>query len=145
MNIRIRSVGLDSISNKYKKAANDIGNDSLLKEIGVAAKAIIVQRTRDGKDTDGKSFVPYADTYLKYRQRKGRTVDVNLTWSGRMLSSITYKLISTTQILLTFVRGEEAVKAYFNDKKRPFFSLNDRELKDINNKIIKLHLRALGK
>ncbi len=139
----IRAINLDKISKKYKNLEKNLVNNELMTKVATNAKAIIVTRTLKGESVNGGAFKEYSPEYKNQRAKKGRSLTPNLSWSGRMLSSITHKILSKTKVMLTFSRGEEGKKAYFNDQTRPFFSLNQQEMATINEKVIKPHIRKL--
>lgn len=98
--------------------------------------AQIKDRTQNkGKDYRGNPFAPYSKRYSRRLVKESGHVD--LTDTGQMFSSLTYRL-SKNNANLFFGRNQENKKAYFHDVtgvgkkkvKRKFFRLSDKE-KDI--------------
>jgi len=142
----IRTIGLDKTTKKYKNMEKKLGDTKkLLNEIGSTATAMITQRTLAGTDVDGKAFKAYSPLYKQTRAKKGRSTTVNLSFTGRMLAAIKHKLISKTQVMLHFSRGEEGRKALYLSKERNFFGISKNELHKINEKLIKPWMRKLVK
>lgn len=104
--------------------------------------AIIQARTQKGLDVDDATFAPYVPQYAKKRKANSDQVSPpNLTITGSMLSSIrrgatteTDTGISTT---LEFGSKIESDKARGNMKKRKFFALSEKQLKEITNRVNK--------
>lgn len=95
----------------------------------------IGEHTRKGKGVVSgnlTAFKPYSSAYTK-RKREGwegfggtNDTTVNLTVTGRMLSSMVFKIHGDNAILF-FGRRREAEKAIWNHKTRPFFDLSTKE------------------
>jgi len=78
-------------------------------------------------DADGKAFKPYTPEYQKYREKKGRSAAVNLTYTGRMMSNIRGgKVISQSDSHVEIgVSGAEIKKAaYVQEAGREFLGIN---------------------
>ena len=116
--------------------------------------AQIKDRTQNkGKDFRGNPFAPYSKRYSRRLVKESGHVD--LTDTGQMFSSLTYKL-SGNKANLFFGRNVENKKAYYHDVagvgkkkvKRKFFRLSDNEKDILSNlfarqyaKNIKLNLK----
>lgn len=99
----------------------------------------IISRTGSGKTIDGKSFKQYTKRYAAFREKKGRkTSPPDLTFTGRMLESISSKVTKATP---DFIEGRITIapkhkaKAEGNQKRRPFFGLSKKQIEYINQKI----------
>jgi|SaaInl85LU_5_DNA_1037374.scaffolds.fasta_scaffold108354_2 hypothetical protein len=92
---------------------------------GLLAKQMILQRTKSGQGVDG-SFKAYSDSYKKERQEKGLPTKPDLFVTGAMLGAMQNR-VKADYAELYFISGEQNKKAFFNDKIRPFFDLNDKE------------------
>ena len=103
----------------------------------------IVDRALRGKGYRG-NFAPYSPAYAAAKRRgwaasKGResfsgdpSGKVNLTVSGNMLGNLREdgaKLVRSGLARIAFTRSTENKKAYFNNKKRPFFGFNSKDRK----------------
>jgi phage gpG-like protein len=82
-----------------------------LQFVGDAAKSLIADRTRRGLDVDGAPFAPYSKAYAKTRTKSGRNASpVNLSWSGKMLQSIT--------VVINRALNEVSLKPYAEEEAR---------------------------
>ena len=94
---------------------------------------VIKQRTQRGKDADGKRFLPYTPEYKVFRREKGRQSRFpDLNFKGNMLSNMTQKSDSKKAILY-FSSTAQNIKAVYNQKKRTFFAVGNREGKTLIN------------
>lgn len=119
---------------KYAKRMTDNNLPLIANEI----ISDIVIRTQKGKDVNNRSFKPYSKAYSI---KKG-TTSVNLTQSGRMLNSITFRKLPNG-IRLFFGASKENKKAHGNQSKnnRKFFGLDKSQVDYINNYIKKRILK----
>jgi hypothetical protein len=92
---------------------------------GLEAKKIILRRTGLGQGVEGK-FKAYSDSYKKYREELELPTTPDLFVKGDMLGAMDVR-IKADYAELYFISGEQNKKAFFNDKIRPFFDLNDKE------------------
>lgn len=123
---------------KLKKITDDIAIK--LKEELIDAAAEISLRTQSGKGIDGSSFDPYADSTKKQKIRKSKqTSPVNLTDKGTMLGAARKVTITSTNNAiigtLGFTSGAEARKGSYNQAKRPWFGLSDKQKTKILNRL----------
>tara|TARA_B110000879_G_C10721613_1_gene336798 strand:- start:73 stop:492 length:420 start_codon:yes stop_codon:yes gene_type:complete len=113
---------------------------SVKKALSITAQAgvnIILDRTKDGKGYKG-NFEQYNSTYAAFRAGKGRGSVPDLSFTGKMLGSMTTKA-SSKQAEIFFRGATESGKAAGNDKKRPFFGFNNSE----EEKLGRIFFRAL--
>lgn len=96
-----------------------------LVKAGLLAKQIILQRTAKGQGVEGK-FKQYSDSYKEYRKDKGLPTNPDLFSTGAMLGAMQNR-VKADYAELYFVSAEQNKKAFFNDKSRPFFNLNNKE------------------
>lgn len=88
---------------------------------------LILDRTRKGRGISG-AFKPYSVKYAAFRQDKGRGNTVDLNFTGSMLGAMTAQK-NRGYAEIKFSRASESRKAYFNNKRRPFFGFNATEKK----------------
>lgn len=86
----------------------------------------IVRRTQSGISLNGGGFVRYSEGYAKYKARKGRNVKPDLTFKGNMLKGIRSKVVTSANVITGFIYflPSQAIKAFVNQKLRPFFGLS---------------------
>ena len=103
-----------------------------MRKMGLGAVDIIRERTTiQNRDVTGKRFKPYTPEYKEYKAkvRPGfKGVDLQLT--GKMMQNLKLKDISNDKAVVGF-SGIHAVKAFYNDKLRPFFALSKSEFKKL--------------
>ncbi len=96
---------------------------------------IIRTKTDKGIDFRDIPFLPYSQGYLKKLQREGKSTNVDLFYSGRMLGALTpsgrtIKKTGTNKITVNFSNSQMRQRAVFNQvlgkNKREFFGFNDR-------------------
>ena len=115
-----------------KKKGKDV-NKSIKRALSITAQQginIIEDRTQDGKGYKGGAFKGYSEKYAKFRRKKGRSQNVDLQFTGRMLGSMTSKA-DRKKATIFFTRAEEAKKAAMNNKTRPFFGFSREEEKQL--------------
>ena len=127
----------DQVINDIKRKLSDDGvKRRTLAYIANAEIARIKDRTQNkGKDFKGNPFIPYSKKYTRAKIKESGHVD--LTDTGQMFSSLTYRLANKSADLF-FSQGFQNRKAYYHDVagvgkkkvKRPFFRLSDKE-KDV--------------
>lgn len=121
---KVRRVIVDGRIDKLRKEALNI-------ETG------IITRTQKGKDVKQSSFKPYSRQYSRYKQKKGRGKEVNLSYTGAMLQAISSKKI-TNGLRFYFNASAETKKAFWNQKKRKFFGVDKLQIKYLKKKMGKL-------
>jgi len=96
---------------------------------------IIRTKTKKGIDFRDRPFVPYSQGYLKKLNREGKSTNVDLFYSGRMLGALTpsgrtIKKTGTNKVSVGFSNSQMLQRAVFNQvlgkNKREFFGFNDR-------------------
>tara|TARA_B100002019_G_C21263417_1_gene598015 strand:- start:2074 stop:2517 length:444 start_codon:yes stop_codon:yes gene_type:complete len=101
-----------------------------IKGIAVASTFIqnaIKDRTRKGISVSGSPFKKYSKAYAKKRAARGSTLTPNLFFTGQMLGNMSFKVLSKTKGQVFFPNRTQNLKAFFNDKTRPFFDVNNKE------------------
>ena len=99
----------------------------------------IIARTQAGRTITGGAMAKYSAGYAAYKAKKGRKPTPDLTFTGNMLKSIhsSVKVSGNVIIgLITFLPSQ-ALKAFYNQKLRPFFGLSNvqkqRIIKGLNS------------
>lgn len=135
---------------EVRRALRQIINTSSFKDdFGLAAIDLIVERTLEGQDKNGKAFKRYSKAYKKSAvfEIYGKGSHVDLKLSGEMLASMQTKF-SGTEVVINFVDELNAAKAHghitgMNGRKggvvRNFFGLNNEELDSIMKATVKEH------
>lgn len=72
---------------------------------------IVQRRTQAGSNVKGGRFKKYTDQYRRFRQKKGRSAKVDLTFTGRMMGAMQSRFIKPGLAVVQFSRAEEAAKA----------------------------------
>ena len=109
---------------------------SNLQLLGNEINTGVVNRTQRGKDINLKPFKKYSSEYRKSKAKSHGSV-VNLTVSGNMLNSITWKKI-TNGLRFYIGNNTERRKAIGNQKTRKFMGLDTRQKVYIAKKLNKL-------
>ena len=126
--------------------------DKGIKQAGFQLLDIIRTKTQKGIDFNDIPFAPYSQGYLKKLNREGKSTNVDLFYSGRMLGTLTpnstIKKSGKHKISLAFNNSQMRQRALFNqvlnDPKREFFGFNNRTEKIISkqfNKFVEKELR----
>jgi len=137
INIRKAKDAIRGLKAKIQKAIPKALNTS-----GEKTKQIIINRTSKGQGLNG-AFKRYSPEYRDFRKKKGRGSKPDLNFSGRMLSNMDVKRVSTNKVLVTFKRNEEKKKAEINQKTRPFMGVKQNEISSIENAFLKSFKRNL--
>ncbi len=103
------------------------GNIKKLRLSAGTIEAGMIKRTQGGKDVKLKSFKKYTKGYEAYKKKKGRGGDVNLTYSGNMLNSITHKNIPRG-VRFYFNAKAQRDKARWNMYDRHFFGADKKQI-----------------
>jgi hypothetical protein len=107
------------------------------KATGLELVKDIRKRTQTGKDADERSFKPYKKSTAVQRAKRGRTLKVNLTDTGKMLGSMAKGVRAKKSGVRLQITGRDGFKAYnikFNQR-RNFFAFNDKQVKRVIKKI----------
>jgi hypothetical protein len=142
------------VAQKFKKFQSVLPRviDKGLKQAGFQLLDIIRTKTQKGIDFNDRPFAPYSSGYLKKLNKEGKSVKVDLFYSGRMLGSLTpnssVKKTGKHKVSLGFSNSQMRQRALFNqvlnDPKREFFGFNNRTEKIISkqfNRFVEKELR----
>ena len=153
VNLKIKSNN-KQVAKKFKKFQSVLPRviDKGLKQAGFQLLDIIRTKTQKGIDFNDRPFAPYSSGYLKKLNKEGKSVKVDLFYSGRMLGSLTpnssVKKTGKHKISLGFNNSQMRQRALFNqvlnDPKREFFGFNNRTEKIISkqfNRFVEKELR----
>ena len=78
---------------------------ALMREVGLMAVRAIQDRTRQGRDSDGRAFAPYSPGYARAKARElGASSTPNLTVSGDMLNTLQVIEVTDTSVTLGWRR-----------------------------------------
>ena len=140
----------DQVINDIKRKLSDDGvKRRTLAYISNAEIFRIKDRTQNkGKDFRGNPFIPYSKKYTRAKIKESGHVD--LTDTGQMFSSLTYRLANNSSNLF-FSQGFQNRKAYYHDVagvgkkkvKRPFFRLSDKEKDVMSNLFAKEYFKNI--
>ena len=153
VNLKIKSNN-KQVAKRFKKFQSVLPRiiDKGLKQAGFQLLDIIRTKTQKGIDFNDRPFAPYSSGYLKKLNKEGKSVKVDLFYSGRMLGSLTpnssVKKTGKHKISLGFNNSQMRQRALFNqvlnDPKREFFGFNNRTEKIISkqfNRFVEKELR----
>tara|TARA_X000001036_G_C20151169_1_gene591419 strand:- start:10 stop:477 length:468 start_codon:yes stop_codon:yes gene_type:complete len=138
------------VSKKFKKFQSVLPRiiDKGIKQAGFQLIDIIRTKTQKGINFKDGAFAPYSQGYLKKLNKEGKSVKVDLFYSGRMLGSLTSKKTGKHKVSLGFSNAQMLQRALFNqvlnDPKREFFGFNNRTEKIISksfNRFVEKELR----
>ena len=151
LNIKTNS---KQVQRKFKRFQSVLPRviDKGLKQAGFQLLDIIRTKTQKGIDFRDRPFAPYSEGYLKKLNKEGKSTNVDLFYSGRMLGSLTpastIKKSGRGKVTLAFNNSQMRQRALFNqvlgDPKREFFGFNNRTEKIISkqfNKFVQKELR----
>ena len=148
--IEIDSKELDVFIKSLEKIPNKFDTRKVVTDSANFLSARMKTRTKSGTDRDNSPFEPYSDSYKKFRAKKGRRAQVDLTFSGQMIASIS---ATTKSDVLAVVRIADAIqqkKAIIHQlglgvmPKRPFFGISDKDTVAIRG-VDKIFERELDK
>ena len=138
------------VSKKFKKFQSILPRiiDKGVKQAGFQLIDIVRTKTKKGIDFRDIPFAPYSQGYLNKLNREGKSTNVDLFYSGRMLGSLTSKKTGKHKVSLGFSNAQMRQRALFNqvlnDPKREFFGFNNRTEKIISkqfNRFVEKELR----
>ena len=128
------------VSKKFKKFQSVLPRiiDKGIKQAGFQLIDIIRTKTKKGINFKDGAFAPYSQGYLKKLNKEGKSVKVDLFYSGRMLGSLTpastIKKSGRGKVSLAFSNSQMRQRALFNqvlnEPKREFFGF-DKKTEDI--------------
>lgn len=98
--------------------------------VGIEMAKDIRKRTEGGKDADERRFRPYAKSTVIDRVKRGRTSQVNLTDTGKMLGAMARGIRESKSGVKIRITGRDGFKAgnIKFDQRRNFFSFNDKQV-----------------
>jgi hypothetical protein len=104
---------------KKEKLLKALKSQAFLNILGLAARKIIIYRTRKGLDVEGKSFQPYSESYKKVRQRARLPVSpVTLTFEdiAGMLKKIDHVVANDFSSVAVMIddAAKEQIARYHN-------------------------------
>ena len=142
------------VSKKFKKFQSVLPRiiDKGIQQAGFQLIDIIRTKTQKGIDFNDRPFAPYSSGYLKKLNREGKSTNVDLFYSGRMLGSLTpnssVKKTGKHKVSVSFTNSQMRQRALFNqvlnNPKREFFGFNNRTEKIISkqfNRFVEKELR----
>jgi len=139
------------VAQKFKKFESVLPRiiDKGVKQAGFQLIDIIRTKTKKGIDFRDIPFAPYSQGYLNKLNREGKSTNVDLFYSGRMLGSLTSKKTGKHKVSLGFNNSQMLQRALFNQvmmgsKNREFFGFNNRTEKIISkqfNRFVEKELR----
>ena len=139
------------VSKKFKKFQSILPRiiDKGVKQAGFQLLDIVRTKTKKGINFKDGAFAPYSQGYLKKLNREGKSTNVDLFYSGRMLGSLTSKKTGKHKVSLGFNNAQMRQRALFNqvmmgEKNREFFGFNNRTEKIISkqfNRFVEKELR----
>jgi len=149
--------GLDIITKKWGQAILKLADTSgLMKEIGAFLSFSMLDRTSKSEDAEGLPFEAYSSSYEQLRAAKGLPTEVDLFFTGQMLSSLTYEA-TKEQVKLFFMdtprrasdgskkttkvwgkggsKHSNAEVAYYVNEVREFFGISATEMEKITDMV----------
>ena len=142
------------VSKKFKKFQSVLPRiiDKGIKQAGFQLIDIIRTKTKKGINFKDGAFAPYSLGYLRKLNKEGKSTNVDLFYSGRMLGSLTpnssIKKTGKHKVSVGFSNSQMRQRALFNqvlnDPKREFFGFNNRTEKIISkqfNRFVEKELR----
>ena len=149
LSVKIRN-NSKAIEKRFKRLEQKFPKiiDKGIKQAGFQLIDIIRTKTKKGINFKDGAFAPYSQGYLKKLNREGKSTNVDLFYSGRMLGSLTSKKTGKHKVSLGFSNAQMLQRALFNqvlnDPKREFFGFNNRTEKIISkqfNRFVEKELR----
>ena len=142
------------ISKNFKRFESVLSRviDKGVKQAGFQLVDRIRTKTSKGIDFNDRPFAPYSAGYLKKLNREGKSTNVDLFYSGRMLGALTpsgsVKKTGKHKVSINFTNSQMRQRALFNqvlnDPRREFFGFNNRTEKIISksfNRFVEKELR----
>lgn len=103
-----------------------------LNRSGEKMRETILDRTSRGVGLTGR-FIPYSESYAKFRKDNGRGTTPDLNFSGRMLSNLDVERKGRNKVIVGFKRKQEQEKAERNQETRPFIGVRPGEVRFITD------------
>ena len=124
------------ISKNFKRFESVLSRviDKGVKQAGFQLVDRIRTKTQKGIDFNDRPFAPYSQGYLKKLNKEGKSTNVDLFYSGRMLGalnpSVSVKKTGKHKVSINFTNSQMLQRALFNQvlnsPKREFFGFNNR-------------------
>ena len=139
------------VSKKFKKFQSVLPRiiDKGIKQAGFQLIDIVRTKTKKGINFKDGAFAPYSQGYLKKLNKEGKSTNVDLFYSGRMLGSLTSNKTGKHKVSLGFSNAQMLQRALFNqvlnDPKREFFGFNNRTEKIISKQFSRFVEKELRK
>lgn len=74
-----------------------------MRQVGLAAREMMLRRTRSGIDQFGRPFAPYSESYRRARAAMGKPAGrVNLELSGAMLGDLQVTDVTPTSVTIGY-------------------------------------------
>lgn len=93
------------VARNFGRLADEIqfSTTDLMREVGLAARELILRRTAQGIAVDGSAFQPYSAAYAVQKAKAvGGAGNVDLQLSGRMLQGLVITEVSENSVTLGF-------------------------------------------
>lgn len=90
-------------------------DDDTLLEVGHAAIAVVVARTKHGVDVNGVAFKPYVPAYARQRVQASLSTQPDLVRTGHMLGGMIPVVSGEDEVTIAFPSEAEAKKAAANN------------------------------
>jgi phage gpG-like protein len=131
------------------RIAKTLPNQRDMLDLANEAVSVIKARTLQGVGVDGSGFADYSEGYAKYREKKGRTASVNLTFHGRMLGSMATTNIPNGSKIYFADADRRNIAAYHNTgagrlPQREFFGLSPIELQRLSDAMFAVIMRRVA-
>ena len=139
------------VAKKFKKFQSVLPRiiDKGIKQAGFQLIDIVRTKTKKGINFKDGAFASYSQGYINKLNREGKSTNVDLFNTGRMLGSLTSKKTGKHKVSLGFSNAQMLKRALFNQvmmgkKNREFFGFNNRTEKIISkqfNRFVEKELR----
>ena len=150
LDLKIKS-NSKQVSKKFKRFQSVLPRiiDKGVKQAGFQLIDIIRTKTKKGINYKDSVFAPYSQGYLKKLNREGKSTNVDLFYTGRMLGSLTSRKTGKHKVSLGFSNAQMLQRALFNqvlnEPKREFFGFNNRTEKIISKQFNRFIEKELQK
>ena len=136
MRISVKTKG--NFQKTIKKLADKLEMTDFLFDLSIILNGKIKTRVqKNGQGVKG-SLEAYTNKYKRFRNKRGRQSNFrDLTLSGSMFQSLTQEKLNKNEVRMFFAGKDNNKKAYFNDKRTPFFELTTNERQFIRTELTK--------
>lgn len=92
------------VARNFGRLADEIqfSTTDLMREVGLAARELILRRTAQGIAVDGSTFAPYSAAYAVRKAKEVGSGTVDLQLSGRMLQGLVITELTENSVTLGF-------------------------------------------